>query len=80
MGEFPEGYFEITSVCKADLRYHFAKPGIHYNQKALDRIETMTEEDMIDLAEFMANDYIEQLFWSSMGILFEDNFLSEKGG
>ena len=71
----PESYFEITSVCKEDLRDHYSKPGIYFNQKALDRIETMTKEEMQELAHYMADDYCEQMFWTSMGILFEDNFL-----
>jgi hypothetical protein len=74
----PESHYQITSVCKGDLRYHYSRPGIHFNQKALDRLKTMTKEEMTQLAELMADDYIEQLFWSSMGILFEDNFLKEE--
>jgi len=71
----PENSYEITSICKSDLRYHFSRPGVNFNQKALYRIETLTKEDMKNLAGLMAEDYIEQMFWSSMGILFEDNFL-----
>ena len=74
----PESYYKITSVCKEDLRYHFSRPGVYFNQKALDRIKTITEEDMTKLAELMADDYVEQLFWSSMGTLFEDHFLKEE--
>lgn len=71
----PKDCFEITSMCKRDLLFHFGKSSTHFNQKALARIKTMTEDEMERLAELMADDYIEQLFWSSMGILFEDNFL-----
>jgi hypothetical protein len=70
----PESFYKITSICKEDLREHFSV-GVNLNKKALARIETMTEEDMRQLAELMADDYIEQMFWSSAGILFEDNFL-----
>jgi len=38
-------------------------------------IATLSTEDMERLAEKMANDYIEQMFWVSLKMIFEDLFM-----
>lgn len=55
-----EGYFPITSVHRDDLK------GQGFD------VEKISDSDMKKLAEKMANDYCEQLFWSSMEIIAED--------
>lgn len=49
-----EGYFPITSVHRDDL------------QNAGFDVERISDNDMKELAEKMANDYCDQLFWGSM--------------
>lgn len=53
-------YFEITSVSRADLE-----------AKGFD-VSDITDEMMQRLANKMANDYLEQLFWTSMAIIAEN--------
>lgn len=54
-----EGFFPITSVSRENLQaYGF-------------ETRSITDEQMRDLAKKMANDYYEQLFWSSMEIIAE---------
>ena len=52
--------FNITSICRSDLEC-----------KGFD-VEKITDEQMAELAKRMANDYLEQLFWTSMEIIAED--------
>ena len=66
-GKKAEGFFPITSVCKDDLRHIFKN-----DQEALRRIDELDEGDMKYLAEKLASDYCEQLYWSSLRILFKD--------
>lgn len=54
------GYFPITSVHRNDLE-----------AKGFD-IKKISDDDMEQLAEKMANDYCEQLFWDSMEIIASD--------
>lgn len=51
------GYFPITSVHRNDLLF-----------KGYD-IDEISDSDMYKLANKMANDYCEQLFWDSMDII-----------
>ncbi len=60
------GYFPITTVHRADLE-----------AQGLD-IAQITDEQMQELAKRMANDYCEQLFWSSMTIIAEYMGLPKK--
>lgn len=66
-------FFHITSVCKDDLIEVFKG-----NKKALSRIQAMNEADMSYLSEKLASDYCEQLYWSSLKIIFEDRFMEVK--
>lgn len=54
-----EGYFPITSVHRDDLQ------GAGFD------VERISDDDMKELADKMANDYCEQLFWGSMEIIAE---------
>jgi hypothetical protein len=65
-----EGFFEITSVCKDDLRETFKG-----NKEALKRIDKMTKADMKYLASKMADAYVEDCFWEDLKIIFESRFL-----
>ena len=55
--ELNAGYFPITSVHRDDLE-----------GKGFD-VKKISDDDMQNLAEKMANDYYEQLFWLSMEII-----------
>lgn len=55
-----EGFFPITSVHRDDLQ------GVGFD------VDKISDSQMRELAHRMADDYCEQLFWSSMGIIAED--------
>lgn len=55
--ELNAGYFPITSVHRDDLE-----------GKGFD-VKKISDDDMRNLAEKMAKDYYEQLFWPSMEII-----------
>ena len=67
-----DGYFVITRLSKDDLRAVFKD-----NAKALEIIEKLDDCKMRMLAEKMAADYLNQLYWISLKTIFEDNFLKE---
>ena len=67
-----DGYFVITRLSKDDLRAVFKD-----NAKALEIIEKLDDCKMRMLAEKMAADYLNQLYWISLKTIFEDNFLEE---
>jgi len=67
-----EKFYPITKVCKQDLRNLFKG-----DEKALKKIEGLDDDDMTRLAEKMADDYLEQLYWQSLKIIFENYFLKE---
>lgn len=68
--------FTITSVCKDDIIEAFAGRDELKDVKL--RLVRMTRDEMKDLARKMANDYLTQLYWDSLRILFEDWFLEEQ--
>ena len=71
--------FKITSVCKADIFSVFADTkAMEVPKKVKEIIEALDATDMERLAEKMADDYTEQLFWISLRIIFEDLFLPDK--
>ena len=63
--------FTITSICKDDLL------SIFKSKKAIDRINAMTDDEMRYLASKLADDYCEQLFWTSLRAVFENRFLDK---
>lgn len=66
--------YEITSVSKEDIKSLFKEQG-KLTKKVEKRIDDMTDSEMTQLASKMADDYVNQLYWSSLEILFEDIFL-----
>jgi len=66
-------FFAITSVCKDDILAAFEG---HEDFDAVKRkVESMSDDDMRYLAQQMADDYCEQLFWGSLKVVFEDRFM-----
>ena len=63
----------ITKVSKEDLKEAFKD-----NKKALEIINEVDSDDLQRLAEKMANDYIEQLYWDSLKNIFTEMFLNDK--
>jgi hypothetical protein len=59
--------FEITSICRADLKEYYAQKDI----------ESLTDSDMIWIAGKMADDYCNQLFWTSLRF-FVDELLEDR--
>jgi DNA-binding Lrp family transcriptional regulator/DNA-directed RNA polymerase subunit M/transcription elongation factor TFIIS len=70
-----EGMFPVTSVCKDDIIAAF------HDDDSLARVKEvvaeLAESDMQYLASKLGNDYCDQLFWTSLKIIFEDRFLHE---
>lgn len=69
--------YKITSVCKEDIRQAFAfeDDKLQVPKEIEQAIRKMTDSDMIELAEDMADDYCNQLYWESLRTIFEANFL-----
>ncbi len=67
--------YPITSVCKEDIIQAFASSG--KLERVKQRITEMDDAEMRHLASKMANDYLEQLYWDSLRIIFEDRFLEQ---
>ena len=68
--------YPITSVCKEDIIQAFASSG--KLERVKQRITEMDDTEMRHLASKMANDYLEQLYWDSLRIIFEDRFLEQR--
>lgn len=66
--------FQITSVCKADIlsleKFDEGTANAVPKFKPSD-IKRLTEEDMQKIASKLADDYCEQLFWTSLEIIVE---------
>lgn len=73
--------FEITSVCKADIlgleRYNDKKGDVEPVFKKSDILK-LTSSDMKKIASKLADDYCDQLFWSSLEIITESVLESKK--
>lgn len=67
-----EKHYSITSVCKEDMRELYNS----LNKKMLAKIDKLTDADMKAIAEKLADDYCEQLFWDSLKIILKDYRLS----
>jgi len=59
--------FVITRLHKDDLRKLFKD-----NKKALEVIDELDEGEMQYIADKLANDYLEQLYWDSLRTIFEE--------
>ncbi len=66
--------FQITTVCKADIlgleKFDEGTANAVPMFKASD-VKRLTEADMERIASKLANDYCEQLFWTSLEIIVE---------
>lgn len=73
--------FEITSVCKADIlgfeRYNDKKGDVEPAFKKSD-IMKLNNFDMKKIASKLADDYCDQLFWSSLEIITESVLENKK--
>lgn len=71
MAKVNEPYYKITSMCKADMREVFKN-----QPENLKKVEQLTDAQMEYIASKMADDYINQLYWSSLEII-TDNVLGD---
>lgn len=60
----PQKYFVIARVSRLDVQ-----ETLHLTSEQANNI---SDQQMLRLAEKMANDYMEQLYWTSLTILAED--------
>ena len=67
-----EKFYVITRLHKDDLRSLFRK-----DKHALEIIDNLSDTDMEYLAQKMANDYVEQLFWDSLDTIFRELYLKK---
>jgi hypothetical protein len=69
--------FPITYVSKEDI-----KTALKNNNKLTpftkEIVDDLSDFEMASLASRMADDYVEQLYWSSLSIIFEDRVLEDK--
>jgi hypothetical protein len=63
----------VTYICKDDIIHAFPN-----NSEVKTIVKRLDDADMKHLASKMVDDYCEQLFWESLKIIFELNFMSTK--
>ena len=66
MSKTKEKFYKITSTCKEDMREVFKN-----QPEQLKKIEQLTDAQMEYIAEKMASDYLNQLYWGSLEIITE---------
>ena len=66
-------HFPVTYISKDDIIHAFPN-----NPEVKTIVKTMDDADMKHLASKLGGDYCEQLFWESLKIIFESNFMSTK--
>ena len=73
-------YFEITTICREDIEEHFRSKAQRNPafEQLLSKVPTLTDSDMTQIAEKMANNYLEHMFWESLDIIVQE-FLETKG-
>lgn len=59
-------YYIVTRTCKEDMISIFED-----NKEMLELIKTFTPNDMKWIASKLENDYINQLYWESLGAVIE---------
>lgn len=62
--------FPVTYISKDDIIHAFPN-----NSEVKTIAQSMDDADMKHLASKLGNDYCEQLFWESLKIIFESNYL-----
>jgi len=78
--EGEQTFFPITSLSKSDIRGRMEeKFGANSEEykKTCKVLDQMGKLEMKHLARKMADDYCNQLYWSSLEILFEQYYLDE---
>jgi hypothetical protein len=66
-------HFPVTYISKDDIIHTFSN-----NSEVKTIVDRLDDADMKHLASKLADDYCEQLFWESLKIIFESNFMSTK--
>jgi len=66
-------HFPVTYLSKDDIIHAFPE---NFEVKTI--VQTMDDADMKHLASKLGDDYCEQLFWESLKIIFELNFMATK--
>ena len=69
-------FFHITSVSRDDIIHAFE--GTDVLEQVKKKVAKLDDGEMEYLAGKLADDYCEQLFWSSLKIIFELRFLEEE--
>jgi len=73
--EYLKEYFSITSVSKEDIRQAIRNDKGKVTKAENKRIESLDESEMERLAEKLADDYCNQLYWISLNTLFQDRIM-----
>jgi len=66
-------HFPVTYISKDDIIHAFSN-----NPEIKEIVNNLDDADMKHLASKLGGDYCEQLFWESLKIIFESNFMSTK--
>ena len=67
-------YFKITRLHRDDIKQAMDSHEL-LTPKMEETIDTLSDADMELLGNKMGNDYVEQLFWDSLYVLFTDLIL-----
>ena len=66
-------HFPVTYISKDDIIHAFPN-----NSEVKTIVDNLDDADMKHLASKLGGDYCEQLFWESLKIIFESNFMATK--
>ena len=66
-------HFPVTNISKDDIIHAFPN-----NSEVKEIVNKLDDADMKHLASKLGGDYCEQLFWESLKIIFESNFMATK--
>ena len=66
-------HFPVTYISKDDIIHAFPN-----NSEVKTIVKRLDDADMKHLASKLGDDYCEQLFWESLKIIFELNFMATK--
>ena len=64
-------FYPVIELCKDDLRAEFQD-----NKKALNKINKMTDDEMVYFMGKLADSLQSSCFWETLKIVFEDRFLN----
>ncbi len=71
-------FFEVTSVSRDDIKQVLLDSDNKLPHNIEKIIDNLTDSEMRWLASKLADDYCNQLFWSSLWIIFKDRILTDK--